>query len=844
VADGDAVASSLTEDARTAHRRTEAALQALHERERQLSTLMSNLPGMAYRYRNDQPWRMQFVSEGALALTGYAAADLVEDRTVSFADLIHPEDREPVRAEVEAALERRQPFRLSYRLRTAAGQERWVWEQGQGVFDAHDRLLALEGFIADVTDRRRAERITAELAQLGRELSSTTEVVQAARIVSRAAQELIGCDCGFLELRSEDLDRLEDVLHWDTVNGRLTEVPAIHKTSQSTPSELRLRSQGAFMVLRAPDEPPGEETIPFGDPTRRSASLLYVPLRFQEKYLGRLSIQSYRVGAYAPADLDLLQALADHCAGALERIRAETRLRKLARAVEQSPVSIIVTDRSGNIEFVNPKFTEVSGYTAGEVLGRNPRLLKSGETPAETYRQLWASITAGREWRGGLRNRRKDGTFFWENVSISPVRDGAGEVTHFIAVKEDVTEKKLMETKFLRAQRIEGIGSLASGIAHDLNNILAPILMCAPLLQAEDSRERRREIIQTIEASANRAAGIIRQLLSFARGKEGQRGPVQVRHLIREMAKIARETFPRNIQVQDACAGDLWLVTADPTQIHQVLLNLCVNARDAMPNGGRLILRASNVILDEQFTNQHREASAGPHLRLEVQDTGTGIPESLQGHIFELFFTTKGEREGTGLGLTTVKGIVMDHKGFIDFTTVPGKGTTFTVHLPAAPEVTLQAGAEPAGAAIPRGRGELVLVVDDEPAVCLTTCRALERYGYVALPAHDGTEALAQFNSRRREVRVVVTDYMMPLMDGVALSRALRALSPSTPIVVSSGGLFGKAGTEALHAFADLGISHVLHKPHTAEVLLRHLEDVLHSQAKAAPEPDQAAPGP
>ena len=510
-----------------------------------------------------------------------------------------------------------------------------------------------------------------------------------------------------------------------------------------------------------------------------------------------------------------------------EQRKAEEHLRNLARAVEQCPVSILITDREGKIEFVNPKFTRVTGYTAEEVLGRNPSLLKSGDMPAESYRRLWDTVLAGDEWRGEFHNRRKDGTLFWEIASISPVRGPDGSITHLIAVKEDVTEKRLTEAKLLRAQRVESIGSLASGIAHDLNNILTPILMCAPLLEGEESPEVRQELAQTIEGSAERAVGIVKQLLGFARGKEGQRASVQIRHLIRDMVKIARETFPKNIQIEEVCGKDLWPLRADATQIQQVLLNLCVNARDAMPAGGRLVLRADNVVLDDHFATMHPQAAAGPHVRLQVEDTGVGIPESIQEHIFESFFTTKGEGEGTGLGLTTVHGIVRDHGGFISFTSREGRGTTFEIHLPAGPEAQAGQEASPPPAAIPHGRGELVLVVDDEPEIRNANRRVLERHGYQVLAAKDGVEALAQFSAHQDEVRAIVTDVMMPQMDGLTLCRVLRRLRPATPVIVSSGGLFGKHGSEALRGLERLGIRHILHKPHNADRLLLTLADAL-----------------
>lgn len=534
--------------------------------------------------------------------------------------------------------------------------------------------------------------------------------------------------------------------------------------------------------------------------------------------------------------IEQAEPLPDPCGGrrwlgALQNVTearlAQERLRNLARAVEQSPVSIVITDRTGAIEYVNPRFTRVTGYTAEEVLGKNPKILKSGEMSDEAYQTMWKAVLAGKEWRGEFHNRRKDGSMFWEAASISPVRGPSGEITHLIAVKEDVTEKRLTESKLLRAQRLESIGSLASGIAHDLNNVLAPIVLCTPMLRNDLPREEREEWIATIETSVGRAVGVVRQLLGFARGREGPRIPTQVRHLIREIADMARETFPRGIEVRVDCAAHLWPVVVDVTQIHQVLLNLCVNARDAMPSGGRLTLRAENVTLDEPFVSVRPGASVGPHVRIRVEDTGTGIPEAMRHRIFETFFTTKAEGQGTGLGLTTVQGIVSDHGGFVEFTSVVGKGTTFEVHLPAQPEVVaVDDPAERAGE-VARGNGETILVVDDEPALLEITRRTLEQYGYEVAAARDGIEALAQFAKRAGDMRAVVTDVMMPMMDGVTLVRAIRRIRPDTAVVVSSGGLFDGPGRQAFQALERLGVRHVLHKPHPPGELLRVLAEAL-----------------
>jgi hypothetical protein len=424
------------------------------------------------------------------------------------------------------------------------------------------------------------------------------------------------------------------------------------------------------------------------------------------------------------------------------------------------------------------------------------------------------------------------------HVLKAPLLNSSGEVVGVQGIFTDITSQKELEAKILQTQRLESIGSLASGISHDLNNILAPILMCTPMLREESSKEERDKLIGLIEASAQRAVGVVRQLLSFGRGGVGANTALQVRHVLREIGRIARATFPRSILVKEDAASDLWLVLGDATQLHQILLNLCINARDAMPSGGTLTLRAENVFLDQKALESHKQLNPGPFLRIQVQDTGTGIPVEVRGRIFDSFFTTKGPEEGTGLGLTTVLGLVKNHNGFITFTTAEGKGTTFEIHLPAEPTARPSSRPETAGAPR-RGSGELILLVDDEPAIRDAERRTLERHGYRVLQAAEGIDALAQFHTHQGLIRAVITDAMMPVMDGITLCRTLKRLSPQTPIIVSSGGLLAKAAGDSLHQLQSLGILHILHKPHTAELLLEALDEALHCPALPVPDPPE-----
>jgi len=389
-----------------------------------------------------------------------------------------------------------------------------------------------------------------------------------------------------------------------------------------------------------------------------------------------------------------------------------------------------------------------------------------------------------------------------------------------VRLQAEMEHRKQAEAHLLRAQRLESIGTLASGIAHDLNNMLSPILMSAELLRMQLPAEFL-DLVSMIESAGTRAAGVVKQVLTFARGIEGERLPLQPKRLIREMEKIIAETFPRLVRLESRVPGDLALIEGDSTQLHQVLLNLCVNARDAMPQGGTLRIEADNFMADEQFASMTPGARIGSYVVLRVSDTGSGIPPHLIEKIFDPFFTTKEVGKGTGLGLSTVVGIVRSHEGFLDVRSEPGKGTTFEIFLPVALD-GLPFVPKKDEAVSPAGHGELILVVDDESAIRAATQSVLAQNGYRTLCAADGVEALAIFAGQIDQIDAVLTDVMMPLMDGVALCRALKRMKPEVRVIATTGS--GDDGRfQELHS---LHIARILSKPFTTGSLLGALAEV------------------
>jgi PAS domain S-box-containing protein len=504
-----------------------------------------------------------------------------------------------------------------------------------------------------------------------------------------------------------------------------------------------------------------------------------------------------------------------------ERKRAEEQIAEQATFLDKAQDAIFVRDLDGKMLFWNKGAERMYGWTRQEVLSRkmddllytHPKELK------EAYR---ATMSQG-DWHGELQHFTKDGEELMIESRWTLIRDNEGLAKSVLAINTDITEKKMIEAQFMRAQRMESIGTLAGGIAHDLNNILAPIMMSIELLKETSTDPMSANILKTIEISAKRGADIVRQVLSFARGLEGERIEVQLKHLLNEVQNIIKDTFPKDIRLEFSIPNDIWTILGDPTQVHQILLNLCVNARDAMPNGGSLSVSVENCVLDEHYAAMNLEAKAGRYVQISVADTGTGIPPTLLEKIFEPFFTTKPINKGTGLGLSTVMAIVKSHGGLINVYSEPNKGTTFKVYLPAL-EMSSEARKEQlAQASLPRGNGETILLVDDEASIITITTQTLLAFGYHVLAAADGAEAVAIYAERKNDIAVVLTDMAMPIMDGAATIRALTKMNPRLKIISASG----------LHANADMtkasgvGIKHFLTKPYTAATLLKAMRTIL-----------------
>jgi PAS domain S-box-containing protein len=628
----------------------------------------------------------------------------------------------------------------------------------------------LLGIFRDVSERKRAELQVEAFSHLGQKLSAARSPAEAARAIYASADRFWKWDCGLLDLAMAESGRVETVLAYDMVDGQRCEVTPSDPTAPVSAMARRVMTGGGELILRQPAEPPATDTIRFGDASRLSASIMCVPVRVENQAMGVLSIQSYTPNAYTQQDLQTLQALADHCGGALDRLRMEeawqTTQQRLGHLLAQSPTVIYSLKTDGKTtkpSWVSDNVERLLGCTVAECNG--PEGLFGQVHPQDRQEvidgliQLLAKKQISRDYR----IRHKNGEYRWVRDEQRLVCDAAGAPVEIVGSWVDITERKALEEQLRQSQKMEAVGQLAGGVAHDFNNMLAVIRGNAELLLMDEDQHtaETRESLKHVVAASERAANLTRQLLTFSRKQIMQAQPLVLNEVIANLTKMLKRVISENIELQCHYAEPLPYVQADTGMIEQVILNLVVNARDAMPDGGQLRVVTEQVALNEAHARVNPEARAGEFACLVVSDTGTGIDPEVLPHIFEPFFTTKEIGKGTGLGLATVYGIVKQHQGWIEVSSQVGEGSTFRVFLPAIPTPAQPMATSEAGAAI-RGGKETILLVEDEHAVRMATQRVLESKGYTIREAASAREALELWQCHAGEIALLLTDIIMP----------------------------------------------------------------------------------
>ena len=723
------------------------AEESLRESEVRLRTLGNNIPGGALYQLLAPPDgknRYTYISAGVESIFGVSPECVMADPE-SFWRLLVPEDVPRINAAQERSAREMSVFDCEFRQRTRTGEIKWFHARSTPR-RLDDGSVIWDGAIADIDERKRAEESLRESESRFRSLIEGAPeaifVQSEGRFVylNRGAVELFGAPSAEALLNTELSARVAPEYR-ELVRERIR-------------TQLETGTRAPFMdqdYLRL-------------DGTRIPVETTAVPIRFQN----------------CNAHLVFLRDIT-------ERKRVEAERERLMAAIAQSGEVIVITDQEGTIQYVNPAFERVTGYTRAEALGQTPRVLKSGKHEAAFYRDLWQTLTSGRTWAGRFVNKRKDGTLYTEEATLSPVRDAAGRIVNYVAVKRDITESLQLETQFQQIQKMESVGRLAGGVAHDFNNMLNVIQGYAEMAQkGVDSDTPLFADLQEISAAAERSAALTRQLLAFARKQAILPKVLDLNDTVVMMLKMLRRLIGENIELTWQPGSGDTTIKIDPSQIDQILANLAVNARDAIGGVGKLVIETENTTLDPSFCTKNVDAVPGEYVMLAVSDNGCGMDKATIEHIFEPFFTTKSVGEGTGLGLATVYGIIKQNRGVITVYSKPGYGTTFRIYLPKHLDKAEQLKAENTAEILSKNH-ETVLLVEDEPAILRLGKRMLEDLGYRVRTASLPGEAIAWAECHPHDIQLLVTDVIMPEMTGWDLAKQLRSISPNIKLLFMSG---------------------------------------------------------
>jgi PAS domain S-box-containing protein len=555
-------------------------------------------------------------------------------------------------------------------------------------------------------------------------------------------------------------------------------------------------------------------------------SVLILPLVTKDEVIGSLSLDAVEPRHFSAEEVSLAWSVAEQAAVALAHVRLVRGHRRLIAAVEQIAEGVLIADTEGTVLYTNPAFEQITGYSQAEVARQGSRILADGVLGAH-YEEAWATVSAGKAWHGRLVNRRRDRTLYTADVTVSPVRDEGGEIVNYVTLQRDVTREMELEEQYQRAQRMETIGRLTAGIAHDFNNLLTAINGFAELARTQSRADGEvRELLDKALDAGRRATGLVRQLLAFSRKQIIEPQTLDLNDVVGDMGKMLQHIIGEDIRLRTRLAPGLWPVVADPAQVEQVIVNLAVNARDAMPHGGELTIETANVTLDDGYVASRLGVKPGDYVLVAVSDTGVGMSREVQAHLFEPFFTTKENGQGTGLGLATAYGIVKQGGGDIQVHSEEGIGTTFKIYLPRSGKAMgSPAHSKPEMVEEPPSGSETILLIEDNARVRELARRALQRRGYAVLEAENGAQALQLAAQHPGSIDMLLADVVLPGLSGMALVEQLLRVQPGLKTLFMSG----YAGeTIAYHGLLEPGVT-LLQKPFSPLTLARKVRAVLDS---------------
>jgi len=746
-----------------------------------------------------------------------------EIKELNFFKIVHPDYRIVCQKTLDKLTYHQQIDPIEIKLMTKEGKATILEGVPDGIYK-DGKLAGIRTIFRDITDKKREEALRESLFNIANAIN-TSDQTEFYQIIQSEISKLINTENIFIGIYDKHSDSIELPLMKDDKDN-YDKVPA-----EGTISKLVIQhSKSMLLYEKDIDQLEKEGKIAMvGSPSK---VWLGVPLRSEKETFGIVVVQNYnQENALNEDDLRLLDFVSHQIAISIQKKYAEEEIRKLSRSVEQSPASIILTDVNGNIEYVNPKFEEVTGYTAEEVKGKNPRILNSGNTEPAVFQELWQTITTGNKWQGEIQNRKKNNELFWEFVSISPVKDDKGIITHYLAIKEDITESKKLQSQIIQSQKMDSIGNLAGGIAHDFNNLLTAISGYAELalLKSNQNKPIEKELKAVLQ-SGERASNLTRQLLAFSRKQLIEPKILNLNDLIKELDKLLHRLISEEIVINLELDDSIPNIKADPGQIEQILMNLLINARDAIEmktdyqTEKRITIETKIIYLDNSYVSKHSGSAEGNHVQIIVSDNGSGMSEEVKNRVFEPFYTTKAKGRGTGLGLATVYGIVKQNKGTIYIYSEEGSGTTFKINWPVYDDNSPVAQKNKMTQEFLRGN-ETILLVEDDTNVREFAYNSLKELGYNVISAENGVHGLQIVHEQNlyEKIDILVTDLIMPKMNGKQLAQKLKKIIPDILILYTSGYTDNYI---VKNSMLEKGLN-FLHKPYSIVDLSNKLREIL-----------------
>ena len=756
------------------------AIEEKEKSERNLRALLNATMEVAFLIDSDYR-----IITGNDALAKQIKKNIDELLRINALDLLPP----------EIAKERKKKLDEAVRTKKAVRWEdgtikRWWDNSIYPITDCNGKVTSLAVFSVDITKRKQAELVREVMLNIANAVFITKNTSELYKTIHDEINKLINAKNFFVGLYNEE----ENTITMAYIVDEKDDFTGIKISVEKTLSAQVILHKKAMLFKRQDMvelDRKGLTGSGYGTP---SMSWLGVPLLDDnDKIIGVTVIQDYTVdNAFNNSDLALMEFVSKQISMSIMKKQNEEKIHILSQSIEQSPTIIMITDTEGYIEYVNPRFTEITGFYYNEAVGKKPNILKSGETPDNVYKELWKTITSGNDWKGEFHNKKKNGDFYWEFTHITPIKNEEGNITHYLAIKEDVSEQKKLQQQLIQSQRMEAIGTLAGGIAHDFNNLLTVIKGFSEiaLLKTTDTAPIHKDI-QSILSASNRAEKLTKQILAFSRKQIYQPKIISINNIIKELQRMIHRLIDEDITVELNLYDDLPMIKADPSQIEQILMNLIINARDAINHVNnfkgqkKIIIRSHKLSLSEEDIKDIEIPENNRYILFSVTDNGTGIADEIKQYVFDPFFTTKETGKGTGLGLATVYGIVKQNNGFIRFNSELGKGSEFIIYWPATNEEIQQKTIINSPDSKLNGNETILLVEDDENLLQFAKTVLFE-FGYNVITATNGKKALEIIENNNR-IQLIITDFMMPDINGRELSNKVRAMKPEINIIVTSG---------------------------------------------------------